>query len=165
MIETIEDKQSKCSIIQMTDFIYARDLIFNETLLNDMLQLVERVYDSEHAGLFLGEMRETPDAIVAFVELDNSIIGLGCICESHISFGVYELFWGMVDKEYRGCEYGKQLVKHRIEFVKENREGKSKPTDIIAITKSPWHLERCGFVTITETNSGEGEVLMHRIII
>lgn len=146
----------------MTDFIYARDLISNETLLNDMLQLVERVYDSEHAGLFLEEMRETPDAIVAFIELDNKIIGLGCICESHISFGVYELFWGMVDEEYRGHEYGKQLVKHRIEFVKANREGKSKPTDIIAITKSPWHLERCGFVTITETNSGEGEVLMYR---
>ena len=149
----------------MTNFIYARDLISNETLLNNMLQLVERVYDSEHAGLFLEEMRETPDAIVAFISLDNKIIGLGCICESHISFGVYELFWGMVDEEYRGCEYGKQLVKQRIEFVKANREGKSKPTDIIAITKSPWHLERCGFEKIKETNSGEGEVLMHKMII
>lgn len=145
----------------MTNFIYARDLISNETLLNDMLQLVERVYDSEHAGLFLEEMRETPDAIVAFISLDNKIIGLGCICESHISFGVYELFWGMVDERYRGNGWGKILVDERIKYVLENKNGKSTPTDIIVVTTKPWHLDRCGFEVLKKLNN-EGELLMYR---
>lgn len=133
-------------------------------LMNKMLGLVTRVYDEEHATTFLQEMKQDDETLIACMVLEGEVVGIGCICESHISFGVYELFWGMVDEEYRGCEYGKQLVKQRIEFVKANREGKSKPTDIIAITKSPWHLERCGFEKIKETNSGEGEVLMYRII-
>lgn len=145
----------------MTNFIYARDLISNKTLLNDMLQLVERVYDSEHAELFLEEMRETPDAIVAFIRLDNKIIGLGCICESHISFGVYELFWGMVDENYRGNGWGKMLVDERIKYVMENKHGKSEPTDIIVVTTKPWHLERCGFEVLKQLNN-KGELLMYR---
>lgn len=93
--------------------------------------------------------------------LDGDVIGMGCICESHISFGVYELFWGMIDEKYRGNGWGKILVDERIKYVLENKNGKSTPTDIIVVTTKPWHLDRCGFEVLKKLNN-EGELLMYR---
>ena len=112
--------------------IRSRDLLCKEALLLDVLSLVERVYDSEHKETFLEELKNSPDTLVAFITSNYVVIGLGCICESHISFGVYELFWGMVDEEHRGKGLGKTLVDNRIEFVRKSCVGKHKPTDFIA---------------------------------
>lgn len=143
--------------------IRSRDLIRGEALLLDVLSLVERVYDSEHKETFLEELKNSPDTLVAFITSKYVVVGLGCICESHISFGVYELFWGMVDEEHRGKGLGKTLVDERIQFVRKSCVGKHKPTDIIAVTTKPWHLERCGFTVIKKMNSGDGdEYLMHK---
>lgn len=92
---------------------------------------------------------------------DDVVIGIGCICESHISYGVYELFWGMLDAEYRGNGWGKILVESRLEWVAKHNKGLSSPNDVIVVTKSPWHLTRCGFEILKQLNS-DGEVLMYR---
>lgn len=144
--------------------IRSRDLLRQEALLLDLLSLVERVYDSEHKETFLEELKNSPDALVAFITNNFSVIGLGCICESHASFGVYELFWGMVDEEHRGKGLGKTLVEKRIQFVRESCVGKHKPTDFIAVTEKTWHLYRCGFTVIKKLKSGEGgEYLMYKL--
>ena len=143
--------------------IRSSDLLCNQALLLDVLSLVERVYNSEHKETFLEELKNSPDTLVAFITINYMVIGLGCICESHISFGVYELFWGMVDEEHRGKGLGKTLVDNRIKFVRESCVGKHKPTDFIAVTTKPWHLDRCGFTVIKKMNSGDGdEYLMHK---
>ena len=130
-------------------------------LMNKMLDLVTRVYDEEHAATFLQEMKQDNEILIVCMVLDGDVIGMGCICESHISFGVYELFWGMIDKRYRGNGWGKILVDERIKYVLENKNGKSTPTDIIVVTTKPWHLDRCGFEVLKKLNN-EGELLMYR---
>lgn len=143
--------------------IRSKDLLSKEALLLDVLSLVERVYDSEHKETFLEELKNSPDTLVAFITSNYMVIGLGCICESHISFGVYELFWGMVDEDYRGKGLGKTLVDNRIEFVRKSCVDKHKPTDFFAVTDKIWHLQRCGFRAIKKLNSGDGdEYLMHK---
>ena len=143
--------------------IRAKDLLCNEALLLDVLSLVERVYDSEHKETFLEELKNSPDTLVAFITINFMVVGLGCICESHASFGVYELFWGMVDEEHRGKGLGKTLVEKRIQFVRESCVGKHKPTDFIAVTEKTWHLYRCGFTVIKKLKSGDcDEYLMHK---
>ena len=139
--------------------IRSSDLIRNEAMLLDVLSLVERVYDSEHKETFLEELKNSPDTLVAFITSNYMVIGLGCICESHISFGVYELFWGMVDKDYRGKGLGKNLVDYRIQFVKESCVGKHKPTNFIAVTNKTRYLYRCGFAVIKKLNNSD-EYLM-----
>lgn len=139
------------------------DLMSNTDLLNKMTTLVTRVYDEGDAELFLQEIKETPDIIISYMIINDNVIGLGCICESHISYGVYELFWDMLDESYRGNGWGKMLIEHRIEYIKEHCKGLSSPNDIIVVTKFPWHLIRCGFEVIIKLNP-EGEVLMHRKI-
>ena len=129
-------------------------------LMNKMLGLVTRVYDEEHATTFMQEMKQDDETLIACMVLEGEVVGIGCICESHISFGVYEMFWGMIDERYRGNGWGKILVDERIKYVLENKNGKSTPTDIIVVTTKPWHLERCGFEVLKKLND-EGELLMY----
>lgn len=124
-----------------------------------ILDLVTRVYDKEHADTFLYEMNEDSGTIIVCMVLGDDVVALGCIAESHISFGVYELFWGMVDERYRGNGWGKILIDERIKHVVENMRGKSTPTDVIVVTTKPWHLERCGFEILRRLN--EEELLMY----
>ena len=70
-------------------------------LMNKMMSLVTRVYDADDAELFYQEIAESPDIVIVYMTLDDVVIGIGCICESHISYGVYELFWGMLDAKTR----------------------------------------------------------------
>jgi ribosomal protein S18 acetylase RimI-like enzyme len=130
-------------------------------LITKILCLVTKVYDEEHAQTFLQEMKQDDETIIVCMVLNDEVVGVGCICESHISFGVYELFWGMIDENYRGNGWGKILVNERIKYVMENKHGKSEPTDIIVVTTKPWHLERCGFEVLKQLNN-KGELLMYR---
>lgn len=141
--------------------ITASELIKDADLLNKILALVTRVYDAEDAELFRKEIVETPDIIITYMMIDDVVIGIGCICESHISYGVYELFWGMLDAKYRGNGWGKILVESRLEWVAKHNKGLSSPNDVIVVTKSPWHLTRCGFEILKQLNP-DGEVLMYR---
>ena len=140
--------------------IVSNELIKDGDLLNKMLALVTRVYDAKDAELFRKEIVETPDIIVTYMMIGDDVVGLGCITESHISYGIYELFWGMLDEQYRGNGWGKILVKSRIEWVAKHNKGLSSPNDVIVVTKSPWHLTRCGFEIIKHLND-DGEVLMY----
>ena len=135
-------------------------LLSNDALLKKVLDLIGRVYDMEHKNSFYKEIFDSKDILITYMELDEKVIGLGCICESHISYGIYELFWGMIDKDYRGNGWGKVLVDERINFVTKNMSGKSKPTDFFVVTESRWHLDRCGFHTLMHLN--EKEYLMHK---
>lgn len=141
--------------------ITSSELVKDADLLNKMLGLVTRVYDKDDADLFYREIVEAPDIIVTYMMIGDDVIGLGCITESHISYGIYELFWGMLDEQYRGNGWGKILVESRIEWVAKHNKGLSSPNDVIVVTKSPWHLTRCGFEIIKRLND-DGEVLMYR---
>ena len=141
--------------------ISSSELMKDTDLMNKMMSLVTRVYDADDAELFYQEIAESPDIVIVYMTLDDVVIGIGCICESHISYGVYELFWGMLDAEYRGNGWGKVLVESRLEWVAKHNKGLSSPNDVIVVTKSPWHLTRCGFEILKQLNS-EGEVLMYR---
>ena len=141
--------------------ISAGELMQDAYLMSKMTGLVTRVYDADDARLFYREMEESPDIIIVYMTLNDAVIGLGCICESHISYGVYELFWGMLDEEYRGNGWGKILVESRLEWVAKHNKGLSSPNDVIVVTKSPWHLIRCGFEILKQLNSDD-EVLMYR---
>lgn len=132
----------------------------SSSLMKEILGLVTRVYDEEHAKTFLQEMKQDDETLIVCMVLEGEVVGIGCICESHISFGVYEMFWGMIDERYRGNGWGKILVDERIKYVLENKNGKSAPTDIIVVTTKPWHLERCGFEVLKKLND-EGELLMY----
>lgn len=143
------------------NFIISSELVKNTNLMNKMMSLVTRVYDADDAELFYQEIAETPDIVIVYMKLDDVVIGIGCICESHISFGVYELFWGMLDEEYRGNGWGKILVESRLEYIKQYNKGLSSPNDVIVVTKSPWHLTRCGFEILKQLNQ-DGEMLMYR---
>lgn len=140
--------------------IASGELIKDVDLLNKMLALITRVYDAEDAELFRKEIVEAPDIIVIYMMISDDVIGLGCITESHISYGIYELFWGMLDEQYRGNGWGKILIESRIEWVAKHNKGLSSPNGIIVVTKSPWHLTRCGFEVIKHLND-DGEVLMY----
>lgn len=148
----------KVKIVTSIDLVTPKyDYIFD-----CMMDLVESVYDLEHRILFKNEIKDSDDMIIAYIEEDGLVVGLGCITESPMSFGVYELLWGMVDKRYRGKGYGKMLIDERLDFILKSKQGKHTPTDVLVITASPWHLSRCGFEIIREMNSGENEVLMHK---
>ena len=82
--------------------ISSSELMKDTDLMNKMMSLVTRVYDADDAELFYQEIAESPDIVIVYMTLDDVVIGIGCICESHISYGVYELFWGMLDAKYRG---------------------------------------------------------------
>ena len=140
--------------------ISSKELIKDANLMNKIMSLVTRVYDADDAELFYKEIAETSDIVIIYMTLDDVVIGIGCICESHISYGVYELFWGMLDAKYRGNGWGKILVESRLEWVAKHNKGLSSPNNVIVVTKSPWHLTRCGFEILKQLNS-DGEVLMH----
>lgn len=141
--------------------ISSSELMKDTDLMNKMMSLVTMVYDADDAELFYQEIAESPDIVIVYMTLDDVVIGIGCICESHISYGVYELFWDMLDAEYRGNGWGKILVESRLEWVAKHNKGLSSPNDVIVVTKSPWHLTRCGFEILKQLNS-DGEVLMYR---
>lgn len=135
-------------------------LLRNNELLHKMINLVRRVYDDNDANSFYLDLEGSPNIVITYMMIDDEVIGLGCICESYISFGVYELFWGMIDEPYRGNGWGKMLVEDRIKWVVEHNTGEHSPKAVIVVTKSPWHLTRCGFEIIKHLNN-DGEVLMY----
>lgn len=139
--------------------IDSKELMKNGDLLDKMLALVTKVYGEDDAALFNKEILEAPDTVTVYMMLDDRMVGLGSICESHIFSGMYELFWGMIDEPYRGNGWGKILIDKRIEWVTEHCEGLSSPNSVIVVTRSPWHLTRCGFETIKQLNP-DGDVLM-----
>lgn len=143
------------------NFISSSELIQNKNIMNKMMSLVTKVYDKEDAELFYKEISESSDIIIVYMTLNDTIIGIGCVCESYISYGVYELFWGMIGKCYRGNGWGKILVESRLEYIKQYNKGLSSPNDVIVVTKSPWHLTRCGFEILKQLNQ-DGEMLMYR---
>ena len=143
------------------NFISSSELIQNKNIMNKIMSLVTKVYDKEDAELFYKEISESSDIVIVYMTLNDTIIGIGCICESYISYGVYELFWGMIDKGYRGNGWGKILVESRLEYIKQYNKGLSSPNDVIVVTKSPWHLTRCGFEILKQLNQ-DGEMLMYR---
>ena len=139
--------------------IQSTELLKDKNLLDKIISLVIKVYDKNDADKFLQEIQDTPDVFITFMMIGDTVIGLGCISESHISFGVYELFWNMLDEPYRGNGWGKIFVEEGIKWIKRNRKGLNSPNDIIAVTAKPWHLKRCGFEVIKQLNNDE--VLMH----
>lgn len=139
--------------------IQSTELLKDKNLLDKIICLVIKVYDKNDADKFLQEIQDTPDVFITFMMIGDTVIGLGCISESHISFGVYELFWNMLDEPYRGNGWGKIFVEEGIKWIKQNRKGLNSPNDIIAVTAKPWHLKRCGFEVIKQLNNDE--VLMY----
>lgn len=139
--------------------ISSRELMKDKDLLDKMLALVAKVYGKDDAALFNREIAETPEAITIYMMLGNNLVGLGSICESHIFSGMYELFWGMIDEPYRSNGWGKILIDSRIEWVQQHCKGLSSPNSVVVVTRSPWHLTRCGFETVKQLNP-EGDVLM-----
>ena len=139
--------------------IQSTELLKDKNLLDKIISLVIKVYDKNDADKFLQEIQDTPDVFITFMMIGDTVIGLGCISESHISFGVYELFWNILDESYRGNGWGKIFVEEGIKWIKRNRKGLNSPNDIIAVTAKPWHLKRCGFEVIKQLNNDE--VLMH----
>lgn len=140
--------------------ISAKELVNSGGPLQKMLNLVERVYDAENAGVFLDEISSNREITVVYLTIGDAVIGLGCICESFISYGMYELFWGMLDEKYRGNGWGKILIDERLKAAC-GASGLSVPSSAIVVTKSPWHLTRCGFKVIKKLTD-DGEVLMYR---
>lgn len=136
----------------------------NSNILNSMLKLIESVYDYGASEAFQTEIMNFDWITIAYLEEEDNIIGLGCIVESYIAFGVYELSWGMVHEKHRGNGYGKLLVDARIDYVKKHKIGNHTPKDVIVMTASPWHLSRCGFEIIKEMNSDDNLVLMYKKI-
>ena len=142
------------------NIIISNKLIQNADLLNKIICLVTNVYSEKDAELFRKEVSSNPHIIIVYMELNDSVIGLGCVCKSHISDDVYEFFWGMIHKKYRGNGWGKILNDRRLEWViKHNTK-----SNIIVVTKSPWHLTRSGFEIIKQLKP-DGEVLMYRKLI
>ena len=139
--------------------IQSTELLKDKNLLDKIISLVIKVYDKNDADKFLQEIQDTPDVFITFMMIGDTVIGLGCISESHISFGVYELFWNMLDEPYRGNGWGKIFVEEGIKWIKQNRKGLNSPNGIIAVTAKPWHLKRCGFEVIKQLNNDE--VLMY----
>ena len=142
-------------------FITPNELVFplKNKLKIQLLDLVHKVYDLESANLFYDEILEQNYDICYLTE-DDKIIGLGCIIESCLSYGLYELSWGMIDPDYRGKHYGKVLIEERINHVKEKYNGWHSINEVLVVTKKPWHLERCGFKIISQLAEKE-EVLMY----
>lgn len=139
--------------------IQSTELLKDKNLLDKIISLVIKVYDKNDADKFLQEIQDTPDVFITFMMIGDTVIGLGCISESHISFGVYELFWNILDEPYRGNGWGKIFVEEGIKWIKQNRKGLNSPNGIIAVTAKPWHLKRCGFEVIKQLNNDE--VLMY----
>lgn len=137
-------------------------LLRDNELKQKFIHLIRRVYDIGHASDFIKEIEFSPETIITYLMIGDAVIGLGCIVESHINFGLYELFWNMLDKPYRGNGWGKIFVEEGIRWIKENCKGKSSLNNIIAVTAKPWHLSRCGFEIIKQFNNEVGEVLMYR---
>lgn len=135
-------------------------LLRNQELLHKMINLVRRVYDDNDANSFYLDLEGSPNIVITYMMINDEVIGLGCICESYISFGVYELFWDMIDEPYRGNGWGKILVEDRIKWVLEHDKGEHLPKGIIVATKSPWYFTRCGFEIIKQLKD-DGEVLMY----
>ena len=140
--------------------ISAKELVDTNSLLSKVLNLVDKVYGSEDANMFLKEMSSNKEITVVYLTLNNTVIGLGCICESFISYGMYELFWDMLDKEYRGNGWGKILIEERLKMI-YNFTVLNKPNSALVVTKSPWYFTRCRFEVIKTLND-DGEVLMYR---
>lgn len=152
---------AKRKFIGEVNVISAPELLENAFLTKQIFDLIAKVYDEKDVGLFYKEVSENRGVMIQYLTLNGSVIGIGCICESYISYGMYELFWDMLDKQFRGNGWGKILIDERIKYIKENMSGVSSPNDVIAVTNSPWHLTRCGFEVIKQINE-KGEVLMYR---
>lgn len=136
------------------NFVTTKELYNNLILLDELLSLVVNVYNKDDMYSFYNEIHQnTKDIVICYLtDINNDkIIALGCITESYISDGTYELFWGMVKEEYRGNGYGKILIDERINYISNLFSINS----IIVVTKSPWHLARCGFKTIKTFQNGE----------
>ena len=140
--------------------IVSSELLWDKELLHKMINLVRRVYDDNDANSFYLELEGSPDIVITYMMIDDEVIGLGCICESHVSFGLYELFWDMIDEPYRGKGWGKILVEDRIKWAAEHNKGEHLPKSVIVATKAPWYFTRCGFEIISQLKD-DGEVLMY----
>lgn len=136
--------------------------IENLFLLNEIKSLILNVYNLESVELFEKDIHEVNYDIVYLVE-NNNIIGMGCIVESNLSYGVYELSWGIIHYNFRGKKYGKLLIEKCIELAENKYQKHNKITEVLCITNKKWYLERCGFVEIKKM-IGDNEFLMYKEI-
>ena len=80
--------------------------------------------------------------------MNRELVGFSGYDKLNINDAYYGLFWCQVHPDFRNKGVGRLLTERRISAIKEDRNAEA----IISSTNRPWHLERFGFISVSEIN-------------